>query len=137
MQFTARKRRQPPAIIIISLIDILIVLLIFLMVTSTFKHRPAIKLTLPESKRAEKGVTDDRLVVTVNKQEPFFYFKTVAVTFEKLQESLRQAVRTNSQRGLTIYADEASTLGNALKVMGAARAAGIRDVTIATREGGG
>jgi biopolymer transport protein ExbD len=32
-------------VIIISLIDILIVLLIFLMVTTTFKQFPAVKLT--------------------------------------------------------------------------------------------
>ena len=37
--------------IIISLIDILIVLLIFLMVTTSFKQFPAVKLTLPESRQ--------------------------------------------------------------------------------------
>ena len=55
MRFTTRKQRQAPAVIIISLIDILIVLLIFLMVTTTFKQFPAVKLTLPEAKQPNRG----------------------------------------------------------------------------------
>jgi biopolymer transport protein ExbD len=83
MQFQVRKRRQPPAVIIISLIDILIVLLIFLMVTTTFKQQPALKLTLPESKQAEKGTSDSRLTITIAKEEPYYYVGKKPVTFDK------------------------------------------------------
>src|SRR2546425_12395439 len=93
MQFTIRKRRQPPAIIIISLIDILIVLLIFLMVTTTFKQRPAVKITLPESQQAKPGAADEALVVIVARQQPVFYFKTMPVTLERLQESLQHEAK--------------------------------------------
>ena len=54
MRFYVRKRRQAPSVIIVALIDILIVLLIFLMVTSTFKQQPVLKLALPESSQAQK-----------------------------------------------------------------------------------
>src|SRR5437870_2670335 len=96
MQFTTQKRRQPPPIIIISLIDILIVLLIFLMVTTTFKQRPAVKITLPESKQAKPGAADEALVVIVARQQPqqpVFYFKTMPVTLERLQESLQHEAK--------------------------------------------
>jgi len=136
VQFSTRKRRQPPAIIIISLIDILIVLLIFLMVTTTFKQQPALKITLPESKQAVKGSVQDRVIVTVNKQEPFFYFKARAVTLVELQTSLRNEARTNPKLGVNIQVDEASTFGNALKAMEAARAADLLDVKFITREAG-
>src|SRR5262245_2382318 len=107
MQFTTRKRRQPPAIIIISLIDILIVLLIFLMVTTTFKQRPAVKLTLPESKQAVQGGAEDKLVITLNKVAPFFFFKSGPVTLEKLQSVLQEEAKTHPGVSVTIYADEA------------------------------
>ena len=93
MQFTIRKRRQPPTIIIISLIDILIVLLIFMMVTTTFKQQPALKLVLPESKQTPKtGATEDNLIVTIAKQEPYLYLGPRPVTLDKLQEEFRTHV---------------------------------------------
>src|SRR5262245_4294474 len=125
MQFTTRKRRQPPAIIIISLIDILIVLLIFLMVTTTFKQRPTVKITLPESKQAKTGGSEDGLVVTLRRQEPLFLFKTIPVTLEKLQQSLATEVKARPNVVLTIDADKDATIDNWMKVMDAARAAGI------------
>ena len=133
MQFTIRKRRQPPAIIIISLIDILIVLLIFLMVTTTFKQRPAVKLTLPESKQAAQGTAEDKVVITLDRIEPFFYFKSRPVTLEKLQSSLQAEAKIHPGTGVTIYADEAATIGNQIKVMDAARAAGLTGVRLVTR----
>ena len=46
--------------IIVALIDILIVMLIFIIVTSTFKQQPALKLALPESSQAKKsGATEE------------------------------------------------------------------------------
>src|SRR5438045_2272230 len=102
MQFTTRKRRQPPPIIIVSLIDILIVLLIFLMVTTTFKQRPAVKLNLPESKQATPGQSDDSLIVTVSKEQPFFYVKTRPIPMDKLQATLESESKAHPGLKLTI-----------------------------------
>ena len=132
MQFTTRKRRQPPAIIIVSLIDILIVLLIFLMVTTTFKQQPAVKLTLPESKQTVEGATEDRLVITLNKVEPIFHFKSRPVTLERLQSSLLDEAKIHPGIEVTIAADEDATVGNQVKVIDAARAAGL-NVKLKTR----
>ena len=127
MQFTTRKRRQPPTIIIISLIDILIVLLIFLMVTTTFKQRPALKLALPESKQADKpGATDSSLVITIGKEEPYLYLGPRAVTLDKLEEEMKAGAAKNAQLSVSIRADTAAPVGQLVKVMDAARAAGIK-----------
>src|SRR5437879_11799790 len=94
MQFTVRKRHQPPTIIIISLIDILIVLLIFMMVTTTFKQQPALKLALPESKQTHRtGSSEDNLMVTIAKQEPYLYLGTRPVTADEL----RAVVKTSDE----------------------------------------
>lgn len=136
MRFTQRRRRQPPAVIIISLIDILIVLLIFLMVTTTFKQRPSLKLRLPESRQATRGTGEEGLVITVNKQEPFFYLRAKPVTLDQLQELLKRDVQTNSQSSVTIYSDAGSTIENVLRVMDAAHAAGTPTPRIVVKEAG-
>src|ERR1043166_4552353 len=70
MRFFVRKRKQMPAVIIVALIDVLIVLLIFLMVTSTFKQQPALRLALPESSQAQKTGANENapLIVTIDAQ---------------------------------------------------------------------
>ena len=134
MQFTIRKRRQPPTIIIISLIDILIVLLIFMMVTTTFKQQPALKLVLPESKQTPKtGAKEDSLVVTVARQEPYLYLGPRPVTLDKLQEELKTHVAQNPKISLSIRADTDAPFGQIVKVMDAARAAGIKMVNAFTK----
>jgi len=122
-----RKRRQPPPIIIISLIDILIVLLIFLMVTTTFKQQPALKLALPESKQTPKpGSTENNLVITISKEEPYLYLGPRAVTLVKLEEELKASATKNPQVSVSIRADTAAPVGQLVKVMDAAKVAGIK-----------
>ena len=122
-----RKRRQPPPIIIISLIDILIVLLIFLMVTTTFKQQPALKLALPESKQTPKpGSTENNLVITISKEEPYLYLGPRAVTLVKLEEELKASAAKNPQVSVSIRADTAAPVGQLVKVMDAAKVAGIK-----------
>jgi biopolymer transport protein ExbD len=132
MQFSTRKRRQAPTVIIVSLIDVLIVVLIFLMVTTTFKQLPAIKLALPESKQSKAGASDNALIVTVSK-DGMLYLKTDPVTMDTLQQRLVEAVRLNPQTTLAIRADTDTTMGKVIKVMDAAKAANIKAANIFTR----
>src|SRR5690349_1620618 len=95
MKFGRSKRRQPPTVIIVSLIDVLLVVLIFLMVTTSFKQTPSIKLALPESKQGEKGTSDSSLVVTVAKTEPFFFLGKSPMTLDRLQSELSSNAQQN------------------------------------------
>jgi biopolymer transport protein ExbD len=137
MQFTIRKRRQPPPIIIISLIDILIVLLIFMMVTTTFKQQPALKLALPESKQAPKtGAAEDNLIVTIAKQEPHLYLGARPVTLDKLEQEFKAGAATNPRLRISVRPDDGAPIGQLVKVMDAAKAAGIKDVSMFTKPAG-
>jgi biopolymer transport protein ExbD len=124
MQFAVRKRKQAPTVIIISLIDVLIVVLIFLMVTTTFKQQPSVKLALPESREPKAGATENALTVTIPKSGPI-YFKTEPVTMESLRQKLVEAVRENPKTTLAIRADTEAAWGQVVKVMEAAKAAHI------------
>ena len=141
MRFTTRKHRQAPAVIIISLIDILIVLLIFLMVTTTFKQFPAVKLALPGVRAPKEGATQNNqtMIVTVDKKEPFFYLNTVPVTLTKLQEEFtRRAAAQGTNTQLAIRSDKEASVDNMLKVVQAAYAAHLKpQISIFVQPAGG
>ena len=129
MRFPTRKRRQPPAIIIISLIDILIVILIFLMVTTTFKQYPALRLALPESKHGQQqGATENSVIVTIDKQEPYLYLEKLPVTEQQLQAALLDRAERNPHLSLSIRADRLAPFEQVIKVMDIAKATHMKSV---------
>ena len=66
MNFYPRRRRTAPTVIIISLIDVLIVMLVFMMVSTTFKNSPSVKVSLPQTSGSPKvGATSSRLPLEV------------------------------------------------------------------------
>ena len=135
MRFTSRKKRHPPVLIIVPLIDILLVLLIFIMVTSTFKRQPAVRLTLPESNRSLSVRADDsHLLVTVAKEAPYFFLGPRAVTLEKLREDLLEAANRNPQTHLSIAADQGAPFGKVIKVLDIADEARFKTIDAFTRE---
>jgi biopolymer transport protein ExbD len=128
MQFTTRKRRGAPAVIIVSLIDVLIVVLIFLMVTTTFKQQAALKLVLPKSSEPQTGATSQQeFIVSIPKSGPL-YFNKGPVTFDKLQQRLKEAVAASPDMTLIIRADTDAPWGLVVKVRDAANAAHIKTV---------
>lgn len=138
MRFTKGRRRQAPSVIIVSLIDVLLVVLIFLMVSTTFRQTPAVKLALPEAKETQKsGVSPDKMVVTIAKTEPHLYLGTRPVTFDRLQQELALQVAKNTNLSLAIQADEGAPWGQIVKVMDAAKGAKIRTVDAVTKNPGG
>ncbi len=136
MQFATRKRRHPPTIIIVSLIDVLIVVLIFLMVTSTFKQQPSVKLTLPESNQSRaSGAAEGLLVVTIPKEGPI-HLGTEPVTFDRLKEKFVEAARKNPETRVSIRGDTDAHWGQVIRVMDIAKAANVRNVSAAVKSSG-
>jgi len=137
MKFYAHKRRQPPAVIIVAMIDILIVLLIFLMVTTTFKQQPALKLVLPESSQAQKSGAQENppLIVTIDTHGNLrLGTEGKPVTVDRLKEELVAAMAKAPGLRLAISADTAAPFGQVVKVMDAAKEAGLKVVNAFTKE---
>ncbi len=129
MRFYVRKRRQAPAVIIVALIDILIVLLIFLMVTTTFKQQPVLKLALPESSHAQRPGASERppLLVSIDAQGSLrFGADARPVTSEGLEAALASAISKDPASTLAISADKGAPWGQVVKVIDAARSAGLK-----------
>jgi biopolymer transport protein ExbD len=134
MHFIVRKRRNPPSVIIVSLIDVLIVVLIFMMVATTFRQHPALRLALPESNQAAKpGDTGDTLIITIAKEPPYLHLGLRPVTLEKLLSELKSSTARNPRVALAIRADAGAPFGEVVKVMDAAREAGIKTVNAFTK----
>lgn len=139
MRFFTRKKRQPPAIIIVALIDVLIVVLIFLMVTTTFKKRlPALKLALPESSQATKpGASEVPPLVVIIEEDGALRLgeeERKPVTSDGLKSELAAAAAKNPQLKLTLSADKKAPFGQIVKVMDAAKEAGIKTISAFTKE---
>jgi biopolymer transport protein ExbD len=137
MKFVTHKRRQAPAVIIISLIDILIVLLIFMMVTTSFRQTPALRLALPESKQPRTGTSSDAgIIVTIAKTEPRFYLDNNLVTFKRLQEEMISRAAKNPDITVSIRADTEAPFGYIIQVMDAAKLANIKRINAFTKQPG-
>ena len=127
MRFLHRKRRKTPTVIIIALIDVLIVVLIFMMVATTFKSHPALRLSLPESSQAGTPSEEmELLIVSIGKDAPHFDLGQLPVTYDNLRTELKASVSRNDKVSLAIRADEEAPWGQVVKVLDAAREAGIR-----------
>ena len=136
MQFKTRKSRQAPAVIIISLIDILIVLLIFLMVTTTFKQTPSLKINLPKSSaKPKEGASENPLmIVTISPEAPHLYLNKRAVTMSRLQEEFTAAAARNTNATVAIQADSEAPVQIFIDVLSPATTAKIKtQVPVFTR----
>lgn len=139
MRFPLRKRRQTPAVIIVALIDVLIVMLIFLLVTTSFRQQPALRLALPESSQSAKsGATEEApLIVSIDRQGNLrLGVDAVAVTADRLRSELLTRASQNPELRLAINADKAAPFGQIVLVMDAAKAAGIKMVNAFTKQAG-
>ena len=135
MRFLPRKNRKPPTVIIVALIDVLMVVLIFMVVSTTFTNQAAVKLVLPESSQAKAApAVSDSLIVTVGKEPPHFYFGTSAVKAADLEAELKKRTADNPELELSIRADTDAPWGQIIRLMDAAKAAGVMSVKAFTEE---
>ena len=113
----------------------LVVLLIFLMVTTTFKQQPALKLALPQSSQAQKSGANDNppLVVSVDTNGVYFVEK-LPRTFDQLKAELLSQAQKNPQLTLAINADERAPWGKVVQLRDAAVEAKIKSVVAFTKE---
>jgi biopolymer transport protein ExbD len=136
MRFLTHKRRQPPAVIVVALIDILVVLLIFLMVTSTMKQSPALKLALPESNQAQKtGAAENApFVISIAANGSLFFgADKLPVTLERLRGELTARAASKTDFKVALSADKGAPFGQVVKVWDAAKDAGAKSVDVFTK----
>lgn len=132
MNFRRRQTDDEPEINLIPLIDVLLVILIFLAATTSFTRFNQLKVALPQ---AHADATDtDTLNIAIS-QEGLYALNGQLLTdtsSPQIAQALQAAAQNHETAVLIINADAQTTHESVVRVMEAARLAGISRVNFAT-----
>ena len=117
------------------LIDVMMVILIFLMITTTYSKYTELQINLPTADADKQRERPGELSVLVGAQGQYVINKT-AVAYsgiEQLAGELRKAGAGLKDPVVVISADATATHQAVVRVMEAARAAGLSQITFTTQ----
>ena len=114
------------------MLDVVFILLIFFIVTASFVKEAGIEVNRPEAATAVKKERANILVAISDKGE--IWINKRRVDERAVQANIERLKAENPQGTVVIQADKKATTDTLIKVMDAARAAGVFDVSIAAQE---
>jgi biopolymer transport protein ExbD len=135
MNFQRGKEKEPLEINLVPLIDVLLVILIFLMITTTYSKYTELQITLPTADAEKQPERPGEIAVLINAKGQYVVNKN-AVAFrsvEQLADELRRAGGMLKEPVVVISADAAATHQAVVRVMEAARLAGLSQLTFTTQ----
>jgi biopolymer transport protein TolR len=133
MAFTASNGRTQSSISDINvtpLVDVVLVLLIIFMVTAPVLQS-GIEVSVPKT-RTVKEITEERLVISVDKQQRVFLGND-PININEIATKIRQKIRDPQHQSIFIRADENVPFGAFATVMDAVKQSGIANVSIVTQ----
>ena len=135
MNFQRGKQKEPLEINLVPLIDVMMVILIFLMITTTYSKYTELQISLPSADAEKQPERPNEITVLINAQGQYVVNHN-AVAFrgvEQLADELRRAGATLKEPVVVISADAVSTHQAVIRVMEAARLAGLSQITFTTQ----
>jgi biopolymer transport protein ExbD len=135
MNLRSIRSRDEPEINFIPLIDVLLVILIFLMVTTTYQRVAELQITLPEADADAAKQRPKEINVGIDAQGRYVIDKTIIsfTTPAAFADALKRAAGNEREPVLIINADANATHQSVIRVMEAARLAGLVHITFATQ----
>jgi len=133
MAFTTANGRTQTSLADINitpLVDVVLVLLIIFMVTAPVLQS-GIEVNVPRT-RTVKEITEERLVVSIDKQQRVFLGNS-PVNINEIAAQLRKKIRDPQHQPIFIRADEDVPFGAFATVMDAVKQSGITNVSIVTQ----
>ena len=133
MAFTTSNGRTQTALADINitpLVDVVLVLLIIFMVTAPVLQS-GIDVAVPKT-RTVKEITEERLVLTINKDQRVFLGND-PININEIGNRLRQRIRDPRRQSIFVRADENVPFGAFATVMDAVKQAGFANVSIVTQ----
>ena len=126
------KRRRMPVINVVALIDVFCLLLIFYIATTTFKHsEPVVQIKVPDSTTAEPDEEAQEPIIIYATKDGDIFVGEERVSITELGALLKSR-KANAAYGFALKADTDVPLGFFVKVMDAAKEAGITDLSMFT-----
>lgn len=133
MNFRKRSASTEPDINLIPFIDVLLVVLIFLMLTTSWSRLTEIQLNLPLADAQAQKDRPQQIVLSVDAQGQYAV-NQAAVSNPSVQGLVRALAPLAGQDvTLVISADAQASHQSVVHAMEAARAAGLTQITFATR----
>jgi biopolymer transport protein ExbD len=135
VNFQRGKEKEAPEINLVPLIDVMMVILIFLMISTTYSKFTELQINLPTADADKQLERANELSVLVNAQGQYIVNHTAAdgSSVQQLAASLRQAAGAMKDPIVVISADAAATHQAVVRVMEAARMAGLSQITFTTQ----
>ena len=135
MNFQRGREKEPLEINLVPLIDVMMVILIFLMITTTYNRYTELAINLPSADAEKPAERANEIAVLVNAQGQYVINKRAVVfrTVDQLADELRRARGGAKEPVVVISADANATHQAVIRVMEAARVAGLSQITFTTQ----
>jgi biopolymer transport protein ExbD len=135
MNFQRGREKEPLEINLVPLIDVMMVILIFLMITTTYNKYSELQINLPTADADKQLERSNEVAVLVNSQGQYVINRRAVVfgTVEQLADELKRAASAAKEPVVVISADATATHQAVVRVMEAARVAGLTQITFTTQ----
>ena len=135
MNFQRGQEKEPLEINLVPLIDVMMVILIFLMITTTYSKYNELQINLPSADADKQLERANEVSVLVNSQGQYVVNRRPVVyqSVQQLADELKRAATAAKEPVLVISADATATHQAVVRVMEAARAAGLTQITFTTQ----
>ena len=135
MNFRRGKQREEPEINLVPMIDVMLVILIFLMITTTYSKYTELQINLPSAQAERQLERPNEVTILVNAQGQYVVNRSPVPfrSVEQLAGELRKAAAPLNEPVVVISADAAATHQAVIRVMEAARLAGLAQITFTTQ----
>ena len=135
MNFQRGQEKEPLEINLVPLIDVMMVILIFLMITTTYNRYTELQINLPSADAEKQAERSNEIAVLVNAQGQYVINRRPVVfrTVNELADELKRAGGAAKEPVVVISADATATHQAVIRVMEAARLAGLSQITFTTQ----
>ncbi|MCX7034924.1 MAG: biopolymer transporter ExbD [Arenimonas sp.] len=134
MKLSTGRVPDEPEINLVSLIDVVFCIIIFLVVTTTFDQRSALKLVLPTSQANSDIDPGEPLTVLVDADGRFFVGNNEVLKRDvaSLKDAIAQVAGTDRDRPVVLRADARTPHQAVITAMDALGQVGFKKISIAT-----
>ncbi|WP_135381454.1 ExbD/TolR family protein [Vibrio tasmaniensis] len=115
-----------------SMLDIVFIMLIFFIVTSSFVRESGVEVNRPQASNVVSQ-KDAGIFVAITSANDIFIDKRV-VDVERVQATLEHLLLEQPDASLVIQADEHAYNGTVVKVIDAAKGAGVKNIALAAEK---
>ena len=135
MDFRRGKQEEPLEINLVPLIDVMMVILIFLMITTTYSKYTELQVNLPTADAEKQLERPNEINVVVSAQGSLVINRVPMpfTTVDALADALRRVAVSQKDPIIVISADANATHQSVVRVMEAARVAGLSQITFTTQ----